>query len=202
MPFITEEISQQLVERQWAVPSQTLQHRPWPQFDPAAIDLEAEAEMALLIGTVRALRNMRAELRVEPGKVAPEVRIRVTRDAHPAFVRLSDLIARLGRAERITLVEDGQIIETARSATAMVGENQVILPFDGFGDVLEREVKRLQKEVGALEQEQTRIRQQLSNESFVSKAPAAVVDKIRARGAEVAVQRETLERQLAAWSNA
>jgi valyl-tRNA synthetase len=200
MPFITEEIQQQLVAQGWASPSDTLLQREWPAFDPEALDPGAEEEMALLVGTVRALRNMRAELRVEPAKLAPDVCIRVAEKDKPAFERLSALIARLGRAERVALLNEDDVVDTTRSATAMVGENLIVLPLSGFGDVLTREITRLKKEVTALEQERSRVLQQLANEAFVAKAPPAVVEKLRVRESEVSLQLDTLTRQLKAWS--
>jgi valyl-tRNA synthetase len=200
MPFITEEINQLLVARGWAPAADTLQRRTWPVADAGSLDLAAEREMGLLIDTVRALRNMRAELRVEPAKVAPEVVIVPTAEDHDLLARVAPSIARLGRTERVSVAPVGSAGPAGRCATGLAGENQIFLPLAGFGDVLAREAARLGKEIAALEGEQQRVAGQLGNEAFVAKAPAAVVAKLRARQDELNGQLEALRRQLESWT--
>ncbi len=200
MPFITEEIHQLLVARGWSEAAETLQHRAWPQADPTAADPEAEAEMGLLIETVRTLRNMRAELKIEPAKLAPKVFIVATPADRAALERISGLIARMARAEEVVVAGLDAPPDAGKAATGLAGENQVILPLEGFGDVIAKEVTRLQKELVNLEQEQGRVHGQLGNEAFVGKAPAAVVDKLRARQEEIGTQLETIRQQLAKWT--
>ncbi|MEB3195758.1 MAG: valine--tRNA ligase [Candidatus Sericytochromatia bacterium] len=200
MPFITEEIHQLLVARGWAPACNSLLRRAWPVANPSLRDEAAEREMGLLIDAVRQLRNMRAELRVEPAKLAPEVFIIPTEGDREAFLRLAPQIARMGRAEAVRVLEPEATVADDKVATGLVGESQVILPLAAFGDVLARERSRLEKELGALRNEQQRVAGQLANEAFVAKAPVQVVDKLRARAEEIVTQIETLDAQLKAWA--
>ncbi|MEB3328430.1 MAG: class I tRNA ligase family protein, partial [Candidatus Sericytochromatia bacterium] len=200
MPFITEEINELLVTRGWAPAAETLQRRAWPAADAASLDPAAEREMGLLIETVKTLRNVRAELRVDPAKVAPEIVIVATAADEALLARMAPLVARLGRADRVIIAPAGSAGPEGRCATGLAGENQIFLPLSGFGDVLAREVGRLGKEITSLEGEQQRVSSQLANEAFVAKAPPAVVEKLRARRDEIQGQLEALRRQLASWS--
>ncbi|MFN3431584.1 MAG: valine--tRNA ligase, partial [Candidatus Sericytochromatia bacterium] len=112
---------------------------------------------------------------------------------------VAPLIARLSRSEKVEVYGEGQAPEIAKAATGLSGENTLILPLEQFGDVLEKELGRLGTEVQALEAEQGRIAGQLGNEAFVGKAPAAVVDKLRARQDEIVGQLATARQQLARW---
>ncbi|HEY9721430.1 MAG TPA: class I tRNA ligase family protein, partial [Oscillatoriaceae cyanobacterium] len=197
MPFITEEIHQLLVERGWAEPAETLQHTAWPVAQATWRDPAAEREVNLLIETVRTVRNMRAELKIEPAKKADELVLVAAAEDRAALETMAPLIARMSRSEEVRLVDTAPAI--VKAATGHVGETRVILPLEQFGDVLEKEIVRLQKETSSLESELERVRGQLANEAFVAKAPAAVVDKLRARNEEIVVQLESARQQLARW---
>ena len=98
-----------------------------------------------------------------------------------------------------TVFGEADAPQIAKAATGLSGENTLILPLEQFGDVIAKEVTRLNKEVQALEGEQTRIAGQLGNEGFVAKAPQQVVDKLRARQDEIVGQLATARQQLAKW---
>jgi valyl-tRNA synthetase len=199
MPFITEEINELLAARGWAEPTQTLQHTTWPEADASLLDADAEREAGLLIDAVRTVRNMRAELKIDPAKKADQLILVVPAKDRAVLESVAPLIARLSRSERVDVYGEGQAPEVAKAATGLSGENTLILPLEQFGDVIAKEITRLTKEVQALEGEKVRIAGQLGNEGFVAKAPAAVVDKLRARQDEIAVQLATAGQQLAKW---
>lgn len=69
------------------------------------------------------------------------------------------------------------------SATALVGEMQVLVPMAGLIDKT-AELARLDKEIARLDGEVKRVGGKLSNQGFVAKAPAAVIEKERAKLAE------------------
>ncbi|MNS30520.1 Valine--tRNA ligase [compost metagenome] len=199
MPFITEEINELLAARGWADETTTLQRTSWPEVDRSAIDPDAEREAGLLIDAVRTVRNMRAELKIDPAKKADQLIVVAPAKDRAVLEAVAPLIARLSRSEKVEVYGEGQAPEIAKAATGLSGENTLILPLEQFGDVLEKELGRLGKEVQALEAEQGRIAGQLGNEAFVGKAPAAVVDKLRARQDEIVGQLATAHQQLARW---
>jgi valyl-tRNA synthetase len=197
MPFITEELYQALGQRGWAQQLDTIQRAAWPKADPSAHDPAAEREVALLIDVVRSVRNMRAELKIDPAKLAQELHLVATPADLPVLEAVSGLVGRLARAERVVVHAGAP--DLGKTATGLAGENQILLPLEQFGDVIEKEIQRLGKEQGALEAEQQRVAGQLGNEAFVAKAPAAVVDKLRARQDELKVQLETVRQTLEKW---
>ncbi|MFP5501332.1 MAG: class I tRNA ligase family protein, partial [Candidatus Sericytochromatia bacterium] len=197
MPFITEEIHQLLIQRGWAEAAETLQLTGWPVADAAAADAEAERETGLLIEAVRTVRNMRAELKIEPAKRAEKLILVATPGDKAVLEAVAPYIGRMTRSEQVEIL--GAAPTITKASTGLFGENQAVLPLEQFGDVLEKEIKRLDKELVSLESEKARVAGQLGNEAFVSKAPAAVVDKLRARQEEIEVQLGTVKQQLARW---
>jgi valyl-tRNA synthetase len=200
MPFITEEINELLTARGWAEPTATLQRTAWPVADTSLLDPDAEREAGLLIDAVRTVRNMRAELKIDPVKKADQLIVIAPAKDRAVLEAVAPLIARLSRSERVDVFGEGEAPEIAKAATGLSGENTLILPLEQFGDVLEKEIVRLTKELQSLEAESGRIAGQLGNEGFVAKAPAAVVDKLRARQDEIVGQLATARQTLAKWA--
>jgi valyl-tRNA synthetase len=91
------------------------------------------------------------------------------------------LLKKLAKLESITVLDDGQ--EAPLSATALVGEMEVLVPMAGLIDK-DAELARLDKEIQRLNGEVARVGGKLSNAAFVDKAPPAVIDKERAKLAE------------------
>jgi valyl-tRNA synthetase len=197
MPFITEELFQALGQRGWVQALDTIQRAAWPKADASAQDAAAEREVALLIDVVRTVRNMRAELKIEPAKLAQELHVVAVPADKPVLDAVSGLVGRLARAEKVLVHASAPAL--GKAATGLAGENQIFLPLEQFGDVIAKEIQRLGKEQAALEAEQQRVAGQLGNEAFVAKAPAAVVDKLRARQDELKVQLETVRQTLEKW---
>ena len=98
--------------------------------------------------------------------------------------RLADfepLLNKLAKLESVRVLAAGE--EAPMSATALVGEMQVLVPMAGLIDK-DAELARLDKEIQRLQGEVQRVGGKLSNEGFVAKAPAEVLDKERAKLAE------------------
>ena len=190
MPFITEEIWQAIYEGR--PPLQSIALASYPQADEKQLDLAAEAEMAILQDLIVAVRNLRAELKVETkAKVPIEV------FAHEPEIRLlieqnRNAVERLANVERITFVE-GSLSNlpgargTARFDVHVVYERKIDI-------AAERE--RLKKELEKMEKEIANGQRQLSNEQFLAKAPPQVVEGIRKRAGELAVLRQKMQTQL------
>lgn len=88
------------------------------------------------------------------------------------------LLDKLAKLESIRILADGE--EAPLSATALVGELEVLVPMAGLIDVA-AELARLDKEIARLEGEVKRVASKLDNPGFVSKAPADVIEKERAK---------------------
>ena len=181
MPFITEEIWQAIYDG--VPPLKSIALAAYPQPDEKQVNLAAETDMAILQDLIVSVRNSRAELKVEP-KVKVPAQFYVP---EPAIRRLieenENSIKRLAGVERIEFVDHSLAKlsgarHTARFDVHVVYERKI--------DVgAERE--RLKKELQQIEKEIGNGQRQLSNEQFLAKAPAKVVDGIRKRAQELAV---------------
>jgi len=191
MPFITEEIWQQLAGPDAGL----LLIASWPKFAAAGSDRTASAEMEWILAAISAIRGVRAELNVPP---AARLTLFI-RDAEPAaverierhhehFVRL----ARIGRIERLdpaTTLPDGTIQLALDGAT-------LILPIGETVD-LGRERLRLAREIERVEAEIGKLAQRLDNPNFVAKAQPEIVEEQRERAADAARNRDRLRTALA-----
>jgi valyl-tRNA synthetase len=191
MPFITEEIWQAIYEGKPPLPSIAL--APYPQADETQFDLGAETEMAILQDLIVSVRNLRAELKVEPKvKVpievfAPEPEIRRMIEQNRSAVE------RLAGVEKITFVEESLAKRAGARSTSRFDVHAV---YERKIDVA-AECERLKKELEKIEKELGNNQKQLGNEQFLAKAPAQVVEGLRKRAAELGVLREKCKSKLA-----
>jgi valyl-tRNA synthetase len=163
MPFLTEELWHRIGEPG----DKSISFEPYPQYDAKHEDLEAEAEIELLQNIVRAARNLRADLGLDP-KQPLTGRISIGID--------SELVRRLCG---VTL-EQGDVPKTG----AVRSTPDFDLSIDVPGAELEKQRVRLEKERDQLRKNITNSLRQLGDETFLSRAPAQVVDSIRAKLAE------------------
>ena len=192
VPFLTEEIHVHLAEAGLVPRVDTLLHTRWP--DGGQRDPEAEDGFDRVIDLVRAVRNLRQELEIPPGQRAPMLVIRAEgTDATVAGSQSSNL-ALLGKADQV--VVQAEAYPGKGAASVVVRGMTVCLPLEGLLD-LEKERKRLEQGLVDCRAEAARLAGQLANEAFLSRAPAAVVDKLRQRSLEVAGQEAALGSRLA-----
>jgi valyl-tRNA synthetase len=190
MPFITEEIWQAMYEGR--PPLKSIALAAYPQADEKQFDLKAETEMAILQDLIVNVRNVRAELKVEP-----KVKVPIEVFAHEPGIRSMieqnhGAVERLANVEKITfgdrsLADRPGARSTARFDVHVIYEKKIDI-------AAERE--RLKKELEKLEKEFANNQRQLSNEQFLSKAPAKVVEGLRRRAQELTGLLEKLRRQL------
>jgi valyl-tRNA synthetase len=200
MPFVTEEIWQHLkaawpgAECCW---EEALIITPWPKADPALRDDQAEEDMALLMDLIRQIRNARAEFDVTPGKPIPA--IVAAGDKLPLLEGERGLLTFLARVDEQQLTLSRTVHEKPHKAIALVAAHGVeaYLPLAGMVD-LDQETARLRKALAEVEREIQRARGMLANESFVSKAPAHVIQQQRDRLAEQQERRSRLQARLQA----
>ncbi len=176
MPFITEEIWQRVAPIA-GVKGETIMLQPYPASDPSLIDAGAERELEWVKTFILGVRRIRAEYNIAPSRPLP-VQVRHGSAEERAWLeRNRGCIAALARLERIT---DLAGTRAAESATALAGGMTLLVP---LADLIDpgAELQRLEKELARLEQERARVTSKLANENYVSRAPAAVVEKERAR---------------------
>ncbi|MGE5528003.1 MAG: class I tRNA ligase family protein, partial [Patescibacteria group bacterium] len=188
MPFITEEIWQSLPHE-----GATVMKAPWPRADAALIDAAAEEEFARLVEIVRAIRNIRAEASVAPGKRIAAVVLAHDGAAAALEAGREYLMALAGLGSLEIASDEGK--KPAKAMSAVAGGAQIYLPLADLVD-LALETARLEKELAATADEVERQRAKLANEGFTAKAPAAVVEKERAKLAMAEEKRRKLEARL------
>lgn len=177
MPFITESIWQYLPHE--GISIMTAQ---WPEQDPGQIDLQAENYMAVIMETVKAIRNMRAEVNVPPGRKSEVILQTASSDLKQVLLDNIQYLRSLAAVEPVT-IEALADNKPDNAMTAVVNGVEVYLPLKGLIDV-EKETARLNKELAVLDKELARIAGKLANEGFVSKAPVAVIEKEQAKEQE------------------
>nr|WP_320145339.1 valine--tRNA ligase [uncultured Anaeromusa sp.] len=177
MPFITEEIWQHLPHE-----GSSIMKASWPSSQAERSDAAAEAQMNLIMEAVKGIRNMRAEMNVPPGRRSEVILQAGSEDVRSVLQQNEGYFRQLAAAEPVTLPAVGAEKPENAMATVVAGL-EVYLPLKGLIDV-EKETARLSKEREALTKELARISGKLGNEGFMAKAPAAVVEKERAKAQE------------------
>jgi valyl-tRNA synthetase len=190
MPFITEEIWQALYESKPPVKSIAL--AAYPQADEKQFDLAAETEMAILQDLIVSVRNLRAELKVEP-----KVKVPVEVFAHEPAIRTMieqnhGAVERLGNVEKITFVDTSLANRAGARGTARFDVHVI---YERKIDVA-AESERLRKELEKIEKELANNQKQLGNEQFLAKAPEKVVEGLRRRGQELLVLQDKTKSKL------
>ena len=169
MPFITEEIFCSLQDEE-----ESIMVSEWPVFEEE-FDFKAEEnEVEMIKNAVRNIRNLRADMNVPPSKKASVYVVSEKEEVRRVFEDSKVFFATLGYASEVHVQADKAGI--AEDAVSTVIPDAVIyMPFAELVDV-EKEIAHLEKEAGRLEGEIKRAKGMLSNEKFVSKAPAAKVE--------------------------
>ncbi|MCB9667353.1 MAG: valine--tRNA ligase [Myxococcales bacterium] len=190
MPFITEELWQRFPKVDSAPLSIML--ADYPHQDTGALDESAEAEVALLQQVIIAARTIRAEHDIARSTILP-LTVRVTRAAHQnLFTRESSAIQALCKAA-LSVEMSGDTSVPAGTAFAHVQDIMILVPLLGLLDP-QKERARLERELAKVVKDLNSIRGKLSNPSFTDRAPAALVERERARLADLdAAQRRLIE---------
>jgi valyl-tRNA synthetase len=186
MPFITEEIWHAMYDGKPPVKSIAL--AAYPAADEKQIDLGAETEMAILQDLIVSVRNLRAELKVEP-----KVKVPIEVFAHEAGIRAmleknigAVLLDRPANVEKVTFVETSlEKLAGARSTSRF----DVHAIYEKKIDVA-AERERLTKELEKIDKQLTGAQARLGDEQFLKKAPAQVVEGLRKQAEEGAMLKE------------
>jgi valyl-tRNA synthetase len=191
MPFVTEELWQNLKQRLpsgWQK-SESIMVAAYPEADKKAIDPQAERVMESVIEIIHSIRNVRAQYKVESARwIETQVFANELKSAITAY---SEVIQTLARARPVTFLSSREEAPPTENILALVlKESEVIIPMASMVD-LEAERKRLQKEIEETQNEVARLEARLKDKAFLSKAPAAVVEKERQK---LATSKDKLER--------
>jgi valyl-tRNA synthetase len=198
MPFVTEQLWGALPRA--ATDTELLIVARWPR--AGARDATAEAEVDSLIDLVRAIRNARAEAKVEPGQWLP-IGVAVPNALGPTFEALRPAIERLARGRPLEryLTREALYGAMADGGLAVIaGEIEAVIGVGGEGGASAdagADRARLAKELAEAEGFLEAARVRLANDAFMAKAPAVVVEGARARETELANQVDRLRDRLA-----
>jgi len=190
MPFITEEIWQNLKTRE----EESLVISEWPKWDEGAIDEVSQERMSLIQEVIRAIRNIRGEMNVPPNKRA-DVYIK------GADAELMEILkGNQGYLENLAkvgnLILDREMEKPRFSASAVVRGLEIFVPLEGLIDI-QTERARLTKEVTRIERQLVSLNQKLNNQDFLQKAPKEVVEREKRRKEEYEMTLEKLQKNLA-----
>jgi len=190
MPFITEEIWQHLPHE-----GKTIVLAKWPQEDPALADPTAETQIGLAMEIIRSIRNIRSEMNVSPGRKIQAILQVADAATRASLDNVMPYIENLANLSEYTI---GPVTEQKPENSAAVIANgvEVYLPLKGLIDV-EKEIERLQKELAELDKELARVESKLANQGFISKAPAAVIEKERQKQVEYAEKKAKVQERIA-----
>ncbi|WP_094604795.1 Valine--tRNA ligase [Sporomusa silvacetica DSM 10669] len=190
MPFITEAIWQSLPHQGISIMT-----AGWPVEDTKLTNHEDEQLMGVIMETIKAVRNMRAEVNVHPGKKSQVILKMASSKLKVKIEDNSGYIKTLAAAEPITILAASDVIPE-NAMTAVVSGVEIYLPLKGLIDV-EKETARLNKELSNLDKELSRISGKLGNPGFTAKAPADVIEKEKAKQAEFVEKQITIKERLA-----
>ncbi|MBS3810499.1 MAG: valine--tRNA ligase [Halanaerobiales bacterium] len=168
MPMITEEIWQKL-----AISEQSIMITSWPEYDELEIDKIAETKMKLIMNIIKAVRNIRNEMKVDPGRrieafFLADVKQQKILEEGKSYIK------NLARIEDINIKAELKI-RPQPASTAIVDGIEIILPLTGMLD-LQKELARLKKEIENVNYEIERARGKLANKGFVNNAPQNLVE--------------------------
>jgi valyl-tRNA synthetase len=174
MPFITEEIWQQLPCRK---ESDSICIRKYPVAADGREDKEAEEKMSVVMDAVTGIRSIRGELNISPSLELKAV-IKATNNTDRILRDNIRYVQKLARAKDIEIGSDIQ--SSGKSAVAIKPDIEIYVPLEGLIDI-DSEVGRLTKESKKNEKELLFIKKKLANVDFISKAPKVVVDENKAK---------------------
>lgn len=190
MPFITEEIWQQLPKKS---STDSIMISEYPKYDSTLKDEDAEKEINLIMQLVDSIRNIRGEMHIPPGMKSQVLLKTVSPDkllllrAHAEYVHSLIPISELHIAES---VNPGK-----HFSTAVVGDIEIHIPLPA--EIMDAEKTRLQKEIPKLEKEIDFVLGKLNNPQFRDKAPVQVVEKERSRAEQLKIELTRLKEKLA-----
>jgi len=193
MPYITEEIWQ-TIKPLVGNSNDTIMLEPFPTPNEAVIDDEATADLEWVKTFIIGIRKIRSEMDIPPSKPLPILLQNWTEQDQSRFDENAIFINSLAKIESAEWLADD--VNAPESATALVGEMNVLIPLAGLIDK-GAETARLNKEIEKIQKGLAGVEGRLNNPSFTDKAPADVVAQVRKQAEEQKAALAQLEQQLA-----
>jgi valyl-tRNA synthetase len=182
MPYVSEEIWQALPHD-----GDLLATADWPRARKAWFDADSEREVVLLQDLVVAVRNLRAENNLPPGKRVP-ITVRAAGPQLEMVERLVPQLQALARVDEVRISRDGARPKVA--ASAVVRGVEIFLPLEGLVD-LNEERTRLATQAARLLDDLEGVKRKLRNQDFLTKARPEIVEREHQRLSQL---EETLEK--------
>ncbi|WP_087718471.1 valine--tRNA ligase [Salinicola salarius] len=198
MPFISEEIWQRVAPLAGTLAqtadagSASLMNQPWPEADASRIDEQSIRDIEWLKGVIVAVRNIRAEMNIAPGKPLDALLTKGEAGDRDRLEANRLFLSKLAKLQSVSWLDDPA--QAPLSATQLVGDMEVLVP---MADLIDKdaELQRLAKEIDKQDKLIIGIEKKLGNESFTAKAPEAVVEKERGKLKEYLAARQVLVEQ-------
>ena len=175
-PFVTEEIWQKLPGSQ-----DSIMTAHWPERRDR--DEAAEAEVTLLRQAVTAVRNIRAEMNINPGVEVEAVFMPHSRASERVLAANESVVRRLARIGRYEVASPDGRPKPRQAALGIAGDVEVFVPLAGLVDLAEEEL-RLAKELAKVDKELSSARAKLAKPDFLARAPEEVIEAARAKEAD------------------
>ncbi len=211
IPFITEEIFCNLLDEGETITvaqmhpdgtvtesesdERTIMISSWPVYREAWNFAKEESEVETIKDAVRAIRTVRTSMNVPPSKKAQVYVVSENQELLDVFERSKVFFAMLGYASEVHLQSDKTGISDD-AVSAVIAQAAIYMPFAELVDVA-KEIERLEKEEARLEKELARVDGMLSNERFVSKAPAAKIAEEKEKQQKYTQMMEQVKERLA-----
>ena len=197
MPYITESIWQTIAPIIDKKATDSIMTAPFPAADDNLISLQTEHDMTWLQALIGAIRNIRGEMKLGNAVRLPVLLDNISDEETARLSRIENQFKSLAKVDTLTIVNagDGADKELPLSSSSMVGQLKVLVPMKGLIDPT-AELNRLAKAQEKLTKQAESLRSKLSNESFVSKAPANVVESEKAKLAEMDTQLAEMHKQI------
>ena len=193
MPYLTEEIWQTIAPLLDRKNTDSIVIADYPQTDSALISEQIESDMDWLQELIASVRNIRGEMKLGNAVRLPVLLQNISSEEEQRLSRIANQFKALAKVESLTILKDGD--EVPLSSSSMVGQLRILVPMKGLIDPT-AELKRLGKSFDKLQKQAEGISRKLSNEGFVSKAPAEVVDAEKAKLAELEGQLTAMTAQM------
>lgn len=190
MPYITEEIWQALPNREDA-----LIVSKWPEYKEELVFEKEERATEYIENAIREIRNARSEMNIENSKKSNTLVYTKDPEVKEIFQELKGLLLNLGYSNSVEITEDEER-KNSENIAIVLDKAEIQLPLKELVD-FEKELKRLRKDKKDAEAELKRAKGKLSNQGFVSKAPAKLIEEEKEKVTKYEEILKTVEEQIA-----
>ena len=179
MPFVTEEIYHLLPN---VKDKDLLNSLGWPEPNLKYANEKLEKDFELVQSVITAIRNIRSEMDVPPGKKA-DVLIKVSDERIIQTLNEQKLqLTTLGRIQNLSIGTD--LKKPQLSASGVISNGEIYIPLQGLID-MESERKRLEKELEKQTQFLEKVKKKLTNADFLERAPSEVIDAEKQKESQI-----------------